>query len=236
MFCQNCGSKIPEDAKFCGKCGRQVLDMEPPTVTATEPLATDPISVSAAKPAAEPLPLRGAYVLWFFWGLFGAHQFYMGRKLQGVLRIVITIGIGIIVFLVQYEKKAPIENIVFYLMFIPWLFDAVTMKRQRDKSGAVGTLPLGGAYALWLSWGGLLGAHQFYMGRVLEGVLRIIITLFLAVISTYVIENVLENSDITLQWIVSVPMLIPWLFDAFTMKKQRDNPKAAGLLGLLSKK
>ena len=32
-----------------------------------------------------------AYVLWFFLGLFGAHNFYLGRKGVGIAQVLLTI-------------------------------------------------------------------------------------------------------------------------------------------------
>ena len=34
-----------------------------------------------------------AYILWFFLGLFGAHNFYLGRKGVGIAQVLLTISV-----------------------------------------------------------------------------------------------------------------------------------------------
>jgi len=46
MFCEKCGSEIPENSKFCASCGTKVEPAE----------ASDQMSDSAPQPAAAPVP------------------------------------------------------------------------------------------------------------------------------------------------------------------------------------
>jgi Tfp pilus assembly protein PilF len=73
-----------------------------------------------------------AFVCWFFLGFFGLHQFYLGRKAEGFLRIIFTLFIFIIIPL---SEDIPVGEhflsmYIFFLVFIPWLIDAFTLKKQ----------------------------------------------------------------------------------------------------------
>jgi len=35
--------------------------------------------------------LKKAYFLWFFLGLFGAHRFYLGKKISGTILLILTL-------------------------------------------------------------------------------------------------------------------------------------------------
>lgn len=54
MFCENCGASIPDDSKFCAKCGT-TLDGETPSAKAPTPVpqpvqVTAPVVVASAQP------------------------------------------------------------------------------------------------------------------------------------------------------------------------------------------
>ena len=53
MFCQNCGSQIPDGAQFCGNCGTAVA---PPS--AAEPIPAEPVNSEPTyiEPAPQPAP------------------------------------------------------------------------------------------------------------------------------------------------------------------------------------
>lgn len=40
MFCENCGNKLPDGAKFCGGCGAKTEPVQPAYAAATEPAPT----------------------------------------------------------------------------------------------------------------------------------------------------------------------------------------------------
>lgn len=62
-----------------------------------------------------------AYILWFFLGVFGAHRFYAGKTLTGVLMIVVLIISGLIT-LVTFGLAAAVTMLP---ITIWWLVDAV---------------------------------------------------------------------------------------------------------------
>ena len=79
-FCKYCGEKIPKDAVLCTYCGRQVeqLKFEHPNVVINNTNST---------------VYKGqknkwiALLLCLFLGLVGAHKFYEGKILLGLLYI-----------------------------------------------------------------------------------------------------------------------------------------------------
>jgi TM2 domain-containing membrane protein YozV len=76
MFCKECGSKLPDTAVICVKCGV-------PTGVAPIPSGT-----SAAKS-------RVAFVLFgLFLGTLGIHNFYAGYTTRAVIQLLITLLTG----------------------------------------------------------------------------------------------------------------------------------------------
>lgn len=43
MFCENCGNKLPDGAKFCGGCGAKTEPVQPAYTAAAEPARARPI-------------------------------------------------------------------------------------------------------------------------------------------------------------------------------------------------
>lgn len=59
-----------------------------------------------------------AYLLWFFFGMFGAHRFYLGRWVSGLIMLVLFgIGSALAFVLVGYIPLA--------LVGLWWLIDAL---------------------------------------------------------------------------------------------------------------
>lgn len=59
-----------------------------------------------------------AYLLWFFFGMFGAHRFYLGRWVSGLLMLVLFgVGSALAFILVGYIPLA--------LVGLWWLIDAL---------------------------------------------------------------------------------------------------------------
>lgn len=52
MFCENCGSKLPDGAKFCGGCGAKTVSVQP-AYAAAEPAPVRPIPSLAHAPSAQ---------------------------------------------------------------------------------------------------------------------------------------------------------------------------------------
>lgn len=42
MFCENCGNKLPEGAKFCGGCGAKTEPVQPAYTASAEPAPMRP--------------------------------------------------------------------------------------------------------------------------------------------------------------------------------------------------
>ena len=89
------------------------------------------------------------YLLWFFLGLVGAHRFYYGRPLSGVIWF-LTLG----------------------LLGIGWLIDIFLipeMDREADSMYMPGTADYSIAWVLlWVF--GLFGLHRFYQGKIITGI------------------------------------------------------------------
>ena len=43
MFCENCGNKLPEGAKFCGDCGAKTEPVQPAYTVSAEPAPMRPV-------------------------------------------------------------------------------------------------------------------------------------------------------------------------------------------------
>lgn len=67
MFCQNCGKQIDDKAVICVHCGCETV------------LATNNNSNQNS--------MLCALLLWFFFGSFGAHRFYLGHTASGVIQL-----------------------------------------------------------------------------------------------------------------------------------------------------
>lgn len=89
------------------------------------------------------------YVLWFF-GFLGAHRFYFGRPISGTIYF-----------------------FTFGLLGIGWLVDLVLIpKMARDAQNRYYDGPRNYSIAwVLLTYLGLLGAHRFYLGKWLTGLL-----------------------------------------------------------------
>lgn len=119
------------------------------------------------------------YILWIF-GFTGAHRFYYGKRLTGLLWL-LTGG----------------------LLLIGWLIDVFLipgMDRQAERRYTAGGKDYTVAWLL-LTFGGLLGLHRFYMGKILTGLL----------------------------WLVTGGLLgIGWAYDFWTLNEQVDELNRRG--------
>ncbi|MFV0278162.1 MAG: NINE protein [Parahaliea sp.] len=92
------------------------------------------------------------YLLWIF-GFIGAHRFYYGKQLTGVLWF-FTLG----------------------LLFIGWIIDLLLipgMARSADHRYESGEVDYNLAWIL-LTFLGIFGIHRFYMGKVFTGLLYLV--------------------------------------------------------------
>ncbi len=92
------------------------------------------------------------YLLWIF-GFIGAHRFYYGRQITGVIWF-FTLG----------------------LFFIGWIIDLFLipgMSRDADRRYQDGPVDYNLAWIL-LTFLGVFGIHRFYMGKVFTGLLYLL--------------------------------------------------------------
>jgi TM2 domain-containing membrane protein YozV len=88
------------------------------------------------------------YIIWLF-GFTGSHRFYYGKKITGTIWF-FTLG----------------------LLGIGWLIDLFLipgMDEAADQRYVAGRLDYNVAWLL-LAFGGFLGLHRFYMGKILTGI------------------------------------------------------------------
>ena len=93
MFCINCGAELEEGVKFCPNCGQQVGN----NVQIQQPQA-----VYIVQNHRYPKFQFVALISCLFLGLLGIHDFYLGRNICGLAKLLITlllggIGIGILI-------------------------------------------------------------------------------------------------------------------------------------------
>lgn len=101
-FCKHCGEKIPEDAIICSHCGRQVesLKNEQPQVVVNNTNTNTNLNTNTNNSA-----YRGAKNKWvalmlcIFLGFLGAHKFYEGKILLGIVYLCTMGFFGIGVFI-----------------------------------------------------------------------------------------------------------------------------------------
>ena len=89
------------------------------------------------------------YLLWIF-GFMGAHRFYYGKQISGVIWF-FTLG----------------------LFFIGWIIDLLLipgMAQEADRRFEPGDVEYDLAWIL-LTFLGIFGIHRFYMGKVFTGIL-----------------------------------------------------------------
>ena len=91
-FCKFCGEKIPYDAVLCTHCGRQVEKMQQenaaPQIVVNNTNANVNSNVNTNINAALAKRVKNkwvAFLLCLFLGFFGAHKFYEGKALLGIL-------------------------------------------------------------------------------------------------------------------------------------------------------
>ena len=92
------------------------------------------------------------YILWLF-GFTGAHRFYYGKQITGVIWF-----------------------FTFGLLGIGWLIDVFLipgMDEQADRRYQAGRIDYNAAWLL-LTFLGIFGVHRFYMGKILTGLLYLI--------------------------------------------------------------
>lgn len=88
-FCKHCGQQIDKDCVVCPVCGKQVEDLkssQQPVVINNTNANTNSVDVKMENRGKEKNKWV-AFVLCLFLGVFGAHKFYEGKILMGVIYI-----------------------------------------------------------------------------------------------------------------------------------------------------
>lgn len=103
-FCKHCGDLIDKDCVVCPKCGKQVeqLRQEQPNIVINN-TNTNTNTANATAVASRTGRVKNKWVAFFlclFFGVFGAHKFYEGKVVMGVLYL-FTLGLFCIGWLVD---------------------------------------------------------------------------------------------------------------------------------------
>ena len=112
-FCKFCGQVIDKDCVICPKCGKQVEEIkgqQPQVVinnTNTNTNSNVNQNAGYRGPAPKPKNKWVALILCFFLGFLGAHKFYEGKILLGVVYIFTCgiFGIGILIDFIRILFK-----------------------------------------------------------------------------------------------------------------------------------
>lgn len=80
-------------------------------------MTTDRVS---AQYDIEKKSLLAAYVLWFFLGYVGAHRFYLGRPVSGVILLALS-GVTLLLSLVSFG----VLSFLWVLVGLWWIIDAL---------------------------------------------------------------------------------------------------------------
>lgn len=110
-FCQHCGAIIDKECIICPRCGKQVaqLQQEQPQVVINNSNNNVNSNVNANTGGRYPKPKNKwvAFLLCLFLGGLGAHKFYEGKILLGILYLLTfgIFGIGWLVSLISLLFK-----------------------------------------------------------------------------------------------------------------------------------
>jgi hypothetical protein len=126
MYCRNCGGEMNDNQAICLKCGVATGTGDSYCSNCGNPVAPNAAvclscGVAIQKPAAKGSVANGSVangeylggqdkvtmaLVCFFLGGFGIHNFMMGEKKKGIIRIVLSLlcGIGGILALIDFVK------------------------------------------------------------------------------------------------------------------------------------
>lgn len=90
-FCTHCGNKLEPEALFCPNCGTKVgtAPVQPRPTRPTRPTGPTRTTREPSRPVSPGDKKIGstALLLCIFLGMFGAHRFYVGKYLTGMLML-----------------------------------------------------------------------------------------------------------------------------------------------------
>ncbi len=105
-FCQHCGEQIDKDCVVCPKCGKQVGELssqDKGIIINNNNNATSAAMVYGGGLMVSPKSRLVTLLLCLFLGVFGAHRFYTGKIITGILMIpLMLIYIGEIWLLIDF--------------------------------------------------------------------------------------------------------------------------------------
>ncbi|MBR5914391.1 MAG: TM2 domain-containing protein [Selenomonadaceae bacterium] len=109
-FCKHCGKEISDEAVVCTHCGCQVEDLGKsapvmPNVVINN--ANNNTNINSINQGPKPKEKWLAFFLCLFLGMLGAHKFYEGKTLLGVLYLFTfgLFGIGWAIDIVRHFFK-----------------------------------------------------------------------------------------------------------------------------------
>ena len=141
MFCTHCGKSVPDDAMSCPECGTPITSRPTP-----------PENGGTAAPGAQAAPAeacspKNRLALSLLAGVLGAHRFYAGRILSGIIMLLLFLAglfavlCSAIILVASYSQEAiPVMiagGILLVLLEIWLLIDIVLALcgRFRDRNG-----------------------------------------------------------------------------------------------------
>ena len=121
MYCYKCGAKVADDATFCETCGARLKTTHAATSAVVEQAvkeheaeqstATSPQTMSTASTQDDTISPKSrlvASLFCFFLGGLGVHDFYLGKKVLGLVKIILLVValIGAGVYVGAFAKVA----------------------------------------------------------------------------------------------------------------------------------
>lgn len=144
MFCTHCGKSVPDDAMSCPECGTPITSRPTPPENGG---TAAPGAQAAPAEACSPKNRLALSLLAGFLGVLGAHRFYAGRILSGIIMLLLFLAglfavlCSAIILVASYSQEAiPVMiagGILLVLLEIWLLIDIVLALcgRFRDRNG-----------------------------------------------------------------------------------------------------
>jgi len=146
MFCEHCGNKLPDEAKFCDNCGAKIEEAN----SSYEKAAQSPPNYAQSSSEYYAVPDENPYA---------TPQYSSYSAPASAMNSVLSVGNYILMFILMY---IPIVNIV--LLFV-WGFGKNTNPNKKNFARAALILMAIGLI-LWILVGGaMIGALRAIMGN-----------------------------------------------------------------------
>lgn len=141
MFCPKCYGRVNKNTQRCEYCGMRMSEMEGATNAdakfAMKGIYKDDVLMTRKLPSD--VSKKTILLLSIFLGLFGVHNFYVGRKARGVYQIasLALMGLGYLMEFVIFGaingKFSWVFQILEGVAIIIWLGDILTIAINRYK-------------------------------------------------------------------------------------------------------